>query len=92
VEDVTERRREWRLSLFRMDRSWSPSSESEGEDFCEEVEEEEQDISSYALRVRRMGPEGSSLVFEGLPLSETFLGRVSAQFSQGIARFLSASS
>ena len=54
---------------------------------------------SYGLRVRRTGPLVSSLplspvfplVFEGGP-SFVFFGRVRAQFSQGMALFLSLSS
>jgi hypothetical protein len=84
----------------RLDRegSRSDSSESEGVDFGE-MSSILFKIRSYAVLVRSIGPPLSNFpLFVGLPdppcdvSSLVFLGSVRAQFSHGIARFLSFSS
>ena len=58
--------------------------------------EEAEEIRAMGLRVRRMGEESSDVALEGERDAdgdgETLRGRVRAQFSQGMARFRSASS
>jgi hypothetical protein len=84
--------------LLDREGSRSDSSESDGVDFGD-ISSKQFEIRSYAFRVRRIGPPLSNFPLAvGLPdvplvfSSIVFLGSVRAQFSHGIALFLSFSS
>lgn len=86
---VRERVRLWAGSL---ETALSDSEEEEHSDFGGEGCSEMTDTRSYILRVRRIGPLMSLCAAAESSFVEFLGGRVRAQFSQGIALFLSFSS
>lgn len=93
LEDVPARirvRERVRRCVGRDVMAFSESEEWEDSDLGGEGCSAETDIRSYTFLVRRIGPLLSILL--GIDPSFVCLGRVSAQFSQGMALFLSFSS